>query len=86
MRKTSGEVILDRTAVHRQAIDGDVALAPQRRGRHPRSALEIGMTTQPETPHTDGPEAPAGKQGYDPRGVEERWYRFWEDRGLFHAD
>ena len=44
------------------------------------------MTTQPETPHTDGPEAPAGKQGYDPRGVEERWYRFWEDRGLFHAN
>ncbi len=26
------------------------------------------------------------KQGYDPRGVEERWYRFWEERGLFHAD
>ena len=26
------------------------------------------------------------KQGYDPRAVEERWYRFWEERGLFHAD
>ena len=26
------------------------------------------------------------KQGYDPRGVEEGWYRFWEERGLFHAD
>src|SRR5574337_2215706 len=27
-----------------------------------------------------------GKQGYDPRSVEERWYRFWEEGGLFHAD
>jgi valyl-tRNA synthetase len=26
------------------------------------------------------------KHGYDPRGVEERWYRFWEERSLFHAD
>ncbi|MFB3819024.1 MAG: valine--tRNA ligase [Candidatus Methylomirabilales bacterium] len=32
-----------------------------------------------------GPE-PAGKQGYDPRGVEEEWYRSWEQRRLFHAD
>ena len=29
---------------------------------------------------------PPTKQGYDPRGVEERRYRFWEARGLFHAD
>ena len=29
---------------------------------------------------------PPTKQGYDPRGVEERWYQFWEQRGLFHAD
>jgi valyl-tRNA synthetase len=26
------------------------------------------------------------KQGYDPRSVEEGWYRFWEERDLFHAD
>jgi valyl-tRNA synthetase len=26
------------------------------------------------------------KQGYDPRGVEERWYAFWEAQGFFHAD
>ncbi len=26
------------------------------------------------------------KHGYDPRDVEERWYRFWEERNLFHAD
>ncbi len=32
-----------------------------------------------------GADAPA-KHGYDPRGVEERWYHFWEERGLFHAD
>ena len=44
------------------------------------------MSAHPKTPHTDGPEAPAGKQGYDPRGVEERWYRLWEEWGLFHAD
>ncbi|HEX7549076.1 MAG TPA: valine--tRNA ligase [Candidatus Methylomirabilis sp.] len=38
-----------------------------------------------ETPAT--PDAVlAGKQGYDPHGVEERWYRFWEEKGLFHAD
>ena len=29
---------------------------------------------------------PATKQGYDPRGVEERRYRFWEERRLFYAD
>jgi valyl-tRNA synthetase len=29
--------------------------------------------------------APTAKAGYDPRGVEERWYRFWEGQGLFHA-
>ena len=23
---------------------------------------------------------------YDPAGVESRWYREWESRGLFHAD
>jgi valyl-tRNA synthetase len=26
------------------------------------------------------------KQGYDPQGVEERWYRFWEEKNLFRAD
>jgi valyl-tRNA synthetase len=44
------------------------------------------MTTQPETPRSNEPEAPAGKQGYDPRGVEPRWYRFWQEAGLFRAD
>ena len=40
----------------------------------------------------DGPqssrssEGSSTKLGYDPRGVEERWYRFWEERGLFRAD
>ncbi len=29
---------------------------------------------------------PPTKQGYDPRGVEERWYHFWEKRGFFHGD
>ena len=28
----------------------------------------------------------AAKQGYDPRSVEEDWYRRWESKGLFHAD
>ncbi len=32
------------------------------------------------------PDEAAAKQGYDPRGVEERWYQTWEARGLFHAD
>ena len=39
----------------------------------------------PETPATPDAGLP-GKQGYDPHGVEERWYRFWEEKGLFHAD
>ena len=38
-----------------------------------------------ETPATPDAGLP-GKQGYDPHGVEERWYRFWEEQGLFHAD
>ncbi len=35
----------------------------------------------PGSPPKAGP-----KQGYDPHGVEERWYRFWEARDLFRAD
>ena len=23
---------------------------------------------------------------YEPRGIEDRWYRYWEERGYFHAD
>ncbi len=30
--------------------------------------------------------SPSTKQGYDPRVVEEGWYRTWEERGLFHAE
>jgi len=26
------------------------------------------------------------KSGYEPAGVEARWYRFWEQGGFFHAD
>jgi valyl-tRNA synthetase len=41
------------------------------------------MAPQPAGP----PEAGAqGKQGYDPEGVEARWYRAWEEQNLFHAD
>jgi valyl-tRNA synthetase len=32
------------------------------------------------------PAGESAKQGYDPRGVEERWYQSWEERGLFRAD
>ena len=36
---------------------------------------------------SDTPEAGrSGKQGYDPESVEARWYRFWEEHGLFRAD
>jgi len=31
----------------------------------------------------------AGKEqdkAYDPKGIEERWYAFWMERGFFHAD
>ncbi|HTU01149.1 MAG TPA: valine--tRNA ligase [Candidatus Sulfotelmatobacter sp.] len=35
-------------------------------------------------PETGG--EPSAKQGYDPRGVEEHWYRSWEAQRLFHAD
>ena len=38
-------------------------------------------------PAPTSPDAGAAvKHGYDPREVEERWYRFWEERGLFRAD
>src|SRR5512143_4054214 len=26
------------------------------------------------------------EKGYDPRQVEEKWYRYWEDHGYFRAD
>ncbi len=35
----------------------------------------------PGSPPEGGP-----KQGYDPHGVEGRWYRYWEARSLFRAD
>ncbi|HEX9899767.1 MAG TPA: class I tRNA ligase family protein, partial [Candidatus Methylomirabilis sp.] len=38
-------------------------------------------SASPGSPPEAGP-----KQGYDPHGVEERWYRFWEARDLFRAD
>ncbi|HEY6073890.1 MAG TPA: class I tRNA ligase family protein, partial [Anaerolineales bacterium] len=25
-------------------------------------------------------------KAYDPKGIEEKWYAFWLERGLFHAD
>ena len=48
------------------------------------------MTDVPESAASDPSAPPAGepttKQGYDPHGVEEHWYRFWEEHNLFHAD
>jgi valyl-tRNA synthetase len=48
------------------------------------------MTDVPESAASDPSAPPAGepttKQGYDPHGVEEQWYRFWEEHHLFHAD
>jgi valyl-tRNA synthetase len=41
---------------------------------------EASVTRSPVPPKA-GPKA-----GYDPSGVEERWYRFWEAQGLFRAD
>ena len=25
-------------------------------------------------------------KGYKPKEVEDRWYKYWEENGLFHAD
>jgi valyl-tRNA synthetase len=46
------------------------------------------MTDTRAAPAAPAPVPPkAGpKVGYDPHGVEERWYRFWEGQGLFRAD
>ncbi len=48
------------------------------------------MTEHGEPVRVQGSPSPetelSGKQGYDPRGVEERWYRDWEAHRLFHAD
>jgi len=46
------------------------------------------MTDRPETNpgRPDAAGEAAAKQGYDPRGVEQRWYQSWEAGGLFHAD
>ena len=41
------------------------------------------MAPQPAGPPEAGVQA---KQGYDPEGVEARWYRAWEEQNLFHAD
>ena len=47
--------------------------------------------TAPHDPIAPQPAGPPeaggqGKQGYDPEGVEARWYRAWEEQNLFHAD
>ena len=39
---------------------------------------------QPETPPTPEP-APTGS-AYEPEAVEQKWYRYWEAGGFFHAD
>ncbi len=48
------------------------------------------MTETRDSGATRSPAAPdagtSGKQGYDPESVETRWYRFWEEHNLFHAD
>ena len=45
-------------------------------GQHPPGSQAAGSTEA----------AWPTKHGYDPRGVEERWYRLWEEQGLFRAD
>ena len=29
---------------------------------------------------------PRLEKTYDPKGAEEKWYAYWEDKGYFHAD
>ena len=41
-----------------------------------------GTSRLPASPESELP----GKTGYDPEGVEPRWYRYWEEHDLFHAD
>jgi len=40
----------------------------------------------PSPASSETPPKAGAKPGYDPHGVEERWYRFWEAQGLFRAD
>ena len=47
------------------------------------TAPNDSVASQPSAPPEAGGQ---GKQGYDPEGVEARWYRAWEERNLFHAD
>ena len=65
-------------------------MPPAVQGRRPRFASEYGMTdvheTDPAPPSGLAESGAATKRGYDPRGVEGRWYQFWEERDLFHAD
>src|SRR5512139_1218725 len=60
------------------------------RGQRPRLLSEPAMTGMRDARAartSAAPEAgPSGKQGYDPESVEARWYRFWEEYNLFHAD
>ena len=46
--------------------------------------IPADASRQPETPATPEP-APAGS-AYEPASVEQKWYRYWEDGGFFHAD
>ena len=46
---------------------------------------DVHMTNGPQ-PSEPSEAGSSTTHGYDPRGVEERWYRFWEERNLFHAD
>jgi len=44
------------------------------------------MTSVPEKPIDDAIRTDALPDRYDPRQVEERWYRVWEEQGYFRAD
>jgi valyl-tRNA synthetase len=46
----------------------------------------MGLMAEPRAPASSATPDAALPDRYDPRQVEERWYRAWEERGYFRAD
>ena len=46
----------------------------------------MGPMAEPRAPAPSATPDAALPDRYDPRQVEERWYRAWEERGYFRAD
>ncbi len=52
----------------------------------PKAQPDSQPAGEPDRRAAEQPGSAGWPARYDPKGVEEKWYRFWEERGFFTAD